>query len=430
MHTKKPRDGYESSRLFHIIEAALEYFISIMVGGVYLARITKGLGFSDSLTGILSSFFSLGCVFQLGALVVFRQKRRVKRAVILLQLIEEALFAAVYLFPILPLGQTAKTVLFLICFCGGYVLMNLLGAPKSNWMISLVSDETRGIFTAKKEMVSLLGGMLFTYVMGSLIDRIEAGENPDLAFVVGAISMFVLLAMHMATLLMIREKPREIGRSRRIGENVAGLFRNKPLVRVILLIALWNIAYYSAYPYYAAYQINELGFSMTFVSVLSIAYSIIRTLFSPFMGKLADKKSFSFMSFVCFCISTLSFLINCFTVPANGKILYPIFYCLHAVSMAGVNSAQANMVYDLVKGEERQNALAITLAISGIIGFVTTCLMSPVVSMIQKNGNQLLGIPLYAQQFVSAFAFLVMVGLLIYTKKCVLKQKKDRAAAL
>lgn len=66
MHANQPRDGYESSRLWHIIEAALEYFISIMVGGVYLARITKGLGFSDGLTGILSSFFLWAAFFSWG----------------------------------------------------------------------------------------------------------------------------------------------------------------------------------------------------------------------------------------------------------------------------------------------------------------------------------------------------------------------------
>lgn len=43
------------SRLMYIFEAALEYLISILVTGSFLATITKELGISDSLTGILSS---------------------------------------------------------------------------------------------------------------------------------------------------------------------------------------------------------------------------------------------------------------------------------------------------------------------------------------------------------------------------------------
>ena len=49
----------------YIFEAALEYLISILVPGSFLATITKELGISDSLTGILSSVISLGCLFQL-----------------------------------------------------------------------------------------------------------------------------------------------------------------------------------------------------------------------------------------------------------------------------------------------------------------------------------------------------------------------------
>lgn len=420
------RDEYYASRNWHIIEAALEYFISIMVTGAFLARITRELGFSDSLTGIISAFVSLGCVFQLGAIIFFRGTQHVKRPVIILQGINEILFATVYLCPILPLGRTAKTVLFLICFCGGYMLLNLLRSPKSNWMISLVSDGERGIFTAKKEMFSLISGMIFTYVMGSMIDYVEAAGNSRMAFVIGVISMCVLMGLHISNMLLIKEKPREAAEKKSPLESVKELINNKPLMRVILAISIWNVGYFSAIPFYGVYQINELGFSMTFVSVLSIGYSIVRTIFSPMMGRLGDRKSFSYMCMVCFIIAFFSFLVNCFTVPENGKIFYSLYYCLFAVSMAGASGAQANMVYDLIKGENRQNALAFTLAICGVVGFVTTCLMSPVVDMIQKNGNQVLGIPMYAQQFVSGVACVMTLISIIYMKKNIIgKQEKE-----
>jgi len=36
-------------RLMYVFEAALEYYIAILVAGSFLATITKELGFSDSL---------------------------------------------------------------------------------------------------------------------------------------------------------------------------------------------------------------------------------------------------------------------------------------------------------------------------------------------------------------------------------------------
>lgn len=75
MKTAKKCDEYGFSRLLYILEAALEYFISIAVGSVYLAKLAEYIGFSDSLTGILSAFVSLGCGFQIIAIFLAHKKQ-------------------------------------------------------------------------------------------------------------------------------------------------------------------------------------------------------------------------------------------------------------------------------------------------------------------------------------------------------------------
>ena len=54
--TPPEKDIYKTSRNLYIVEAALEYFIAIIVGGAFLAKVSTSLGISDSLTGIISSF--------------------------------------------------------------------------------------------------------------------------------------------------------------------------------------------------------------------------------------------------------------------------------------------------------------------------------------------------------------------------------------
>ena len=62
--------------------------------------------------------------------------------------------------------------------------------------MSLVDDDKRGSYTASKEMVSLIGGMLFTFLMGAVIDRYEEMENLRGALIVCGVSIFVLTALH------------------------------------------------------------------------------------------------------------------------------------------------------------------------------------------------------------------------------------------
>ena len=69
------------------------------------------------------------------------------------------------------------------------------------------------------------------------------------------------------------------------------------------------------------YQVNELGFSMTFVATLSMVYSAVRIAASFFLGAYADKKGFAKMMQICFGLLGAAFFVNIFTAPANGKRL-------------------------------------------------------------------------------------------------------------
>lgn len=413
-------DEYRTSRLCYIIESALEYFISIMVTGAYLARVTSSLGFSDSLTGILSSFVSLGCVFQLGAIGLFRNTRLVKRPILRLHILNQTLFALVWLTPVLPLTSGQKSFVFLVCFCGAFIISNLIVPPKVNWLMGLIEDRSRGIFTAHKEIVSLLGGMLFTFLTGTIIDHLDTTGNVRLSFIFGSAALFALMLLHTLSLLPVKEKPSVSAAS---GGDLRSLLSNRRYVRIVPVILIWNIANSCATPFFGAYQIKELGFSMTFISVLSILYSLVRVSVSPLLGRYADRTSFSRMVLLCFGLSAAGSFVSCFTVPSNGKILYTITHCLNALAMAGINSSLTNLVYDCVQGDNRRSALAISSALSGVCGFGTTCLMSPIVAYIQSQGNQFWGLHLYPTQFASAIAFSIMLMLIAYLHFVVIRSE-------
>lgn len=414
------KDIYKTSRLLYIIEAALEYFISILVTGAYLAKITAAIGMSDAVTGILTAFVSLGCGFQIVA-IFLANKRPVKRWVTILHSLNQLLFALIYLVPFVPLTRLQKTVVFVVFLLLGHILNNVVNSPKINWYMALVDDKKRGIFTANKEMVSLVGGMLFSFAMGFIIDEFEAAGNLNGAFIVCGISVVALMLLHSATLTLSKEKPCEDEGKIPTKALLNGLLKDRTLFKVILIAVIWNIAHYASTPFYGSYQTKELGFSMTFVSILSAVYAIVRAGFSKPMGRFADKYSFVKMLNVCYIIALAGFVINVFTVPGNGKLVFTIYYVLYAISMAGINSATINLIYDYVDKEKRIGALAISSTLSGIAGFVTTLLVSPLVSYIQNNGNVLFGFNVYAQQVVSAITAILIVLLLIYLNKVVVK---------
>lgn len=422
---EEEKDIYKTSRILYILEAAFEYFISLLVTGAYLAKVTSAIGMSDTLTGILTSFVSLGCGFQIIAIFV-ANKRSVKPFVTILHSLNQLFFALIYLVPFISLTAVQKTVLFVAFLLSGHIINNVVNAPKINWFMSLVDDNKRGRFTANKEIVSLIGGMVFSLAMSKIIDNFEASGNINGAFTICGFSIFVLMLLHSATLIFSKEKQKEELEKENTFRVLGELFKDKNLFKVIFLSVLWNVAHYASMPFYGSYQIKELGFSMTFVSILSIAYAVVRSLFSKPLGKYADKHSFANMLNICFVIMLIAFCINVFTVPNNGKVFYTVYYMLYAVGMAGINSATINLIYDYVEKERRTSALAINGTLSGFAGFFTTLLVSPLVSYIQSNGNNFLGVSIYAQQVVSVISVILLILILLYLNIVIKKLKNGR----
>ncbi len=410
-------DEYKFSRLMYIIEAALEYFISIAVGTVYLARITAYIGMSDALTGILSSFVSLGCGFQIIAIFLVN-KRPVKRWVTAGHIVSQILFGLLYFVPLMRLSVMERTVLFVAILLVAQIVHNMINAPKINWFMSLVDDKKRGKFTANKEIVSLLGGAAFSYGLGFVMDYFEEQGDMRTAFIVLGVGLLVLMALHTCTLVFSKEKHEGV-KAVKVKENLKHLMKNRTLFKVILVSVLWNVASYSTMSFTGTYQAKELAFTASFSSLIIIVGSLIRAAMSRPMGHFADRTSFRKMLSICFIIEAVAFGLNIFTAPSNGKWMYFIFYVLYCIGMAGVNSAVINLVFDYVEFDQRTSALALQQTCAGVAGFLITLALSPFISFIQKSDSAL-----YAQQIMSIVSCGVALLLVLYVNTVIRKLKK------
>ncbi len=418
------RDIYKTSRTLYIIEAALEYFVSLLVSGAFLAKVSTHLGISDSLTGIVTAFVSLGCSFQMLSIFLNR-KNGVKRMVIAASVINELLFAAIYLTPFVPLSSGGKAAVFVVCMMAAHIIHQMFNSPKIGWYMSLVDDHKRGVFTANKEIISLIGGMVFTAVMGNMMDRFEAAGNLTGGFVVCGITLFILMVGHTLTFAFSKEKPQEpTAENSAFLPKVRMLLKNRSYIKAVAVGVLWNIATHCTTPFYATYQISELGFSLSFVAVLGIVSSVVRALFSRRMGRFADRHSFAKMMLLCLLLIGGSFGVMVFTVPQNGLVLFTVYTVLCAIANAGLNSALINLVFDYAPHDLRSEALALQRTVYGLGGFFAAVAVSPLIAHIQGNGNRFLGLSVYAQQVTSALALLLTAGVALFLYFGMIRNKK------
>lgn len=423
-------DRSTKNQLAYIAEAAFEYFIALLITGAFLASILANIGVPDSVTGVISTLTSLGFSAQLVAVLFIKPKGSVKKMVTIMHVVNQLMFVTLYLIPYVNVPQGVKVALFVIMFLGGHLIANSATPFKLSWLMSYVHNNDRGKFTANKEIVSLIGGMVFSYVMGAVIDHYDAIGQSRTGFVISGITIFALMLLHLWSLLCVKDdedaqmvatKPSE---SRSIKSILDCTIFDKGFRKIIYLDMLWHVGTGLTVSFYGTYQINELGFSLSYVAVLAAMHSLVRVAFSRFFGKMADRHSWARMLMFSFAIGAVSFLATTFTVPANGKWLYAVYYAIFAIYLAGSNSGMMNIVFDYVERDNLSYALGVKSAIGGIVGFTSSLLGAWIVSTVQAHGNTIFGHTIYAQQIMSFISFVMFAVIVVYIKKIILKMKR------
>ena len=408
---EKNSKRYRRSRVLVIIEAAVEYFIALCATSTCLTAVLNEMQVSTSLQGVITAITSLACSVQLLAVFSVKKTYPCKRWVSILNLINQLLFAVMYFIPMFSVSKEIKVVFLIATLLAAYSCQHYLTPSRVSWQMSLVDDNKRGIFTANKEIVSLLGGMAVSQVSGILLDHFTAKGDMQTCFIIFAVTIVVLSLIHLYIMLATHEpKPETPAAPKSFREILGVVFGSRNLRRVVIFDALFTISSVSL-NFYSVYLVNTLGLSFTYIAAINILHCLFRALVSRFLGALADKKSWAYMLRICMLVLSAGYAIFLFCTPENAVWMYPIFSLCYAFSLGGSNAGRNNLCLDYVAVENRRYVLGIQHAISGVLGFLATLVASVLVDYVEQNGNALLGISVYPQQILFAISCVMVLAL-------------------
>jgi len=397
--------------------------IALLMVDVYVALIAKRLGFTDSATGVVTSIASLGGVFQLVTLLL--KKKKPKKFVILMSIANQILFGMLYVIPLVNdnviITAGVKRATFVVCILGAYLIYNICAPRKESWMMTFVDKSHLARFRADLSIVSHIVGMIFTYVMGNVVDIYKnrsavleatgdiaaANHEMNIAFIICAIVIFANLIAHAIVFGCGTDV--EPSEKEKIGtvQRVKVLLKDRQVIKMLCIFVVYNASVNISTSFFGTYKMGELGFSMKFASILTVMSSVIGMACSRIWGNLGDKHTLSNMLCFSFPFRILAYGIVMFCVPSNGKILFPIYIVLNTLGYSGAYNAICNLNFKLIDKAEWEDAIALIFAVSGVVSFLSTSVASLLVSRIQANGNVFLGMQVYAQQVLSCVTFVL-----------------------
>lgn len=348
-----------------------EYFISILITDAFLAKLLKSTGMSDSLAGIISSFVSFAFLFQLLSIFILKRKVNAKGLCMTFETISQLCFTFLYIVPFLPVSNNTKSLLVVAAIMVAYAFKYVVSSILFNWANCYVDPMHRGSFSAVKEVISLAGGIVFSFVMGFITDKFYESGNEVGAFIFIAISIFVLTAINFYCLFKIKNCSINSTRSAKVSMGVVlkkTLF-NKKFAPVIIATSLFSFGTYITAGFLGVYKTEDLLISLSVVSIITGIASVGRMLLSKPFGKYSDKKTYAKGLELGYLIIAVSFVALVFTAPDTWWLII-VFTVLYSVGYAGVNQNTNNIAYSYVEAEFISQAMAFRSAISGIVGFL------------------------------------------------------------
>ncbi len=422
--------GYKRSRRAYCMQAAFEYFIAILVSDAYLAKLLTHIGLDDALIGIIASFISAAFLFQLTAVFCVQRIRNVKRTVMFFNILGCLLFSGLYLIPFLPGSVALKSVLVVVCLLLAYFGNYFVASMLFKWANSFVDPHKRGDYSATKEMISLLSGMVFTLIVGTVIDRLEALDRQTAGFLFIACAGLILSVCCFVCFLMIcgdvqraeNAKPAETSAPRHTMRDVlANTLGNRSFVNVVILMSLWNIAQYLTVGFLGTFKTTDLLLSVGAVQVINVIANLVRFCISKPFGRYSDKTSYARGMQLAMMISALGFFANVFTTRQTWWFIV-IYTVLHNASFAGTNQNSYNILYSYVDKEYFVEAMAIKNSVAGVLGFGASLVGAKLLSLIQNHGNTVFGIPLYGQQLLSLISCAMVLVCIVFLRRVIAGQ--------
>lgn len=418
---------YKRSRKAYLIECAFEYFVSLLVTDAFLAKLLKDIGMSDATIGVVSSLISLAFLFQLFAVFVVQRISNTKRVAIIFHCTSQLFFMSLYFIPFLPAveGSDYRHALvivgLLIAYFGNYLVTSVI----YKWGNSYVDPHRLGRYSANKEMVSLISGIVVTLLVGFVMDSFEAADNLHGGFVFAAIGILVFSICDFVCLMLIKNDKRpktekkDIVPMREVLRNTVG---NKNFRHVLYLAILWDVGRYATIGFLGTYRLDELALTVGTVQVINMIACAARFCVSKPFGAFSDKFSYARGIELGMLIAALGFAVSMFTRPETW-VLIIVHTILYHVSQAGISANMNNVLFNYVDNRYFVHASAIKNSIGGLLGFGTSLLAGRLLQYVQDHGNTFLGMQIYGQQVLSFISFVALAVAVLYTHFVITRQK-------
>lgn len=404
------------SRISYYALSALNYISILLLTDVFLVDILQYTGMDDGAIGIVSSATGFVAFVQILLLFIGHKIRKPKLFILLGYGGMAVFFTLAYVFALLPAQPQIKQVLIIASIMLGRLIVNFASPLLSSYIYTFISYQERGTIGATNNAVSLATAIVFTIAISEVRDYYRESGNIELGMFVTAVFLAVVAVLTVISVIMMRGTTEQSSASKPatgIKDVLHHTMGSKSFLYMLLFFIFWQVASTTTGSFLGIYKINELGFSLSTIQIISTVGNITTMLLARPMGKLADQRSHELCLKLGLVGVILCFLIGAFTAPETAWLIV-VYTVLFGIANLALVSSFYNMLLEFIGPTYYMYGLSLVACISGVFSFAISFLAAWLLEAIQSMGNTLFGITVYAQQILSAISTVLTLGLLVF----------------
>jgi len=317
--------------------AAYRAIYDTVCGGATLIMVSfaLALGIEKEQIGWITSAVSFACLLQmLGPTLASAVPDR-KSFVLRLGYAEPLLMmAAVAALPWLP--QAARIPVLAAAVFMAAASIQLTRPITEDWVATVLPAGLRGRYLGRRLQLASLFGIAAILASGFLAQAASKTNPLGLAAILVGGGVFGLMSV---AVLRRATMPDAMARARFTWAGFRQVFTERPFRRLMLAVAIYNLPFFFACPYYQVYYLRILNMKESWVAWMMVGYTVIKALTSTAAGRWVDRVGARRAILVCGPLYAVFFVSFPFATP---QCPWPVII---AWTLVGLGDAAWNVAY-------------------------------------------------------------------------------------
>ena len=395
--------NYNKEYKKYLISAILDNANNKIAGTTLMTAFAIYLGISDFWIGLYVLLDTITNIIQIFAAPLFSKIGQSKKVVLINYSIYRIASVSFAFIPFISQDTNIRTILFFIPAII-YAITGELGyITFVNWRMTLLKKEDRGKFSATKNAFKNTVVVLFSFLMGTLLDYLKENGNELLGFIILFFIVFIIAAIDII-LRICTFKPNVKQEKINLKESIILPAKDKSYRKILLFCGLYRFAIGIGTVYLNVYILRYLNISYLYYSILNMIVSLSEALFGLYLSKKIKDRNWKK---IITCMSILYIIpFICLSIFKDNILIYllPIIYLLIGCGNSAYDLYDNIAIYEGALNGYETSYVTFERFIEGII----TALIPIFTSTILSN-NGVLSIKL---TFIIALIFFTIIFIL------------------